>query len=194
VPRDKKAVTISGWYLTSEITGKAGLIPYGARTPTSGIVNPEKPIVLNPGETALIYTGRSPIGTSFEENKCSGYLESFQRFVPSFYNNCPDPKTELMAFYGAYYARDVSCVDYVKRLPRCETVLFPPDELSGACKNFVKKYYSYNGCITAHYKDDDFYQGTWRVYLGLNDSMWRRQNEVVKLLDAGKRTIDAFAY
>ncbi len=194
VPTTNKAVTISGWYLTSEITGKAGLIPKGTSVPTTGIVNAQKPIVLNPGQIALIFTGRSPIGTSFQENKCSAYLQSFQNFTPSFYGNCPDPLDELIAFYGPYYARDTSCVDYIKKLPSCETVLFPPDDLSSTCTAFVKKHFNYNGCINTHYKDADFLGNTWRVYLGLNDSMWRARNEVVKLLDANKRTIDAFAY
>ena len=194
IPKNNKAITISGWYLTSEITGKAAVIPSGTSIPTLGIVNTQQPIILEPGTTAYITTGRSPIGTSFRENKCSSYLEDFQDFEPSFYRNCPDPYSEFSTLYGPYYTRDTSCVDYVKRLPQCQTVLFPPDDLSTACKNFVKKHFSYNGCIATHYQDTDFFGNTWRVYLGMNDSMWRARNEVVKLLDASKRTIDAFAY
>lgn len=187
-------IDITGWQLVSEATGKAAIVPRGVEVPTSGIVNAMQNIVLTPGERAIIVSGRSPVGTSFRENKCTGYLSTFQQFSPSLPRNCPAPSDELISFSGAYYVRDATCVEYVNKLPRCEAVLFPPKTISGACKSFVLQYLNYNGCVAAHKNDVDFRGTVWRVYLGLLKPLWRGQHEVVKLWDIDKRTVGAFRY
>ncbi|KKW40528.1 hypothetical protein A3I46_02720 [Candidatus Kaiserbacteria bacterium RIFCSPLOWO2_02_FULL_54_13] len=187
-------IDISGWQLVSEATGKAAAIPMGTRVPTSGIVNPQQDIVLAPGEHAILVSGRSPTGTSFRENKCIGYFGTFQQFSPSLPQNCPAPSDELVSFYGDYYVRDATCIDYVDRLSRCQTVLFPPRTLSVACRNFVVQRLNYNGCVSAHRNDPDFDGTTWRIYLGRDKHLWRARYEIVKLFDINKKTVDAFSY
>jgi hypothetical protein len=188
-------VDLSGWTLESEATGNASVIPQGTDLPRSGTITAVQDIVLQPGERALIISGRSPIGASFRENKCIGYFGQFQTFSPSLPNSCPAPTDELAAFYGdSYYVRDSSCVDYVKSLSRCQAVLSPPVTLSGSCQTFLVKYLNYNGCVDAHQNDADFSGNTWRVYLGRTNSMWRSHNEVAKLLDKQGKTVDAFSY
>ena len=150
-------VDLSGWRLLSEATGNGDVIPKGTETPRSGIVNAVQDIVLQPGDSAIVISGRSPIGASFRENKCIGYFAQFQHFSPSLPQNCPSPKSELAAHYGdSYYIRDVSCIDYVDTLSRCEAVLSPPVAVSGACQTFLVKYLNYNGCVDAHENDADF--------------------------------------
>lgn len=187
-------VTISGWTVLSEATHVAAVIPHGTEVPRSGVVNPQGPISLSPGDRALIITGRSPIGVSFRENKCSGYLSSFQVFAPAFPNTCPPPATELKNFYGPDYLKDTECIEYVDTLPRCKVVTRPPKEISDACENFVTDHLHYNGCLTLHQHEKDFKGKTWRVYLGRSASMWREEHEVVKILDHEGKTVDAFAY
>jgi hypothetical protein len=187
-------ITLSGWHLVSEATGKSALIPQGTAVPTSGIVNRTANIVLSPGERASITSGKSPIGTSFRENKCTGYFNTFQQFSPSLSQNCPAPSEELVARYGAYYFRDASCVEYVNTLSRCQTVLFPPKNLSKTCKTFVLQHFNYNGCVAVHQNDADFNGSTWHIYLGLTKHLWRSRYEVVKLLDTNYKTVDAFSY
>ena len=194
VPQNALPVNISGWQLVSESTGKAGVIPRGALIPTLGVVNATQDIVLAPGEKASIVSGRSPIGTSFRENKCTGHLQTFQKFSPSLPENCPVPLDELSTYYGPYYIRDATCVEYVKKVPRCETVLFPPSELSAACKGFIRQHLNYNGCVADHRTDADFNGRTWHIYLGLNDHLWRARYEIVKLFDLNRKTVDAFSY
>jgi hypothetical protein len=188
------AVDITGWKLVSEVTGKAAIIPRGTVVPTSGVVNQTQNILLAPGERAALVTGLSPIGTSFRENKCVGYLTTFQQFSPSLPQNCPDPSDELVTYYGAYYIRDASCIDYVNRLGRCESVLFPSKQETKACQNFVVQHLNYNGCVSTHQTDPDFHGTTWRIYLGLSKHLWRSQHEIVKLLDSSNRTVAAFSY
>ncbi|OYV26540.1 MAG: hypothetical protein B7W98_03070, partial [Parcubacteria group bacterium 20-58-5] len=75
-------VDLTGWTLESDVTGNAMVIPKGSETPTSGIVNSVADITLMPGESAMLISGRSPIGGSFRENKCIGYFSQFQKFTP----------------------------------------------------------------------------------------------------------------
>ncbi|MDE1944604.1 MAG: hypothetical protein KGH97_03890 [Patescibacteria group bacterium] len=187
-------VDLTGWTLESEATGKAVVIPKGTDVPMSGIVNPAQDIVLLPGERAIVVTGQSPIGASFRENKCIGYFSTFQHFSPSLPNNCPTPSNELLAFYGSGYIRDAACIDYVNKIPRCQVTLTPPVNTTSACQAFLIKYLNYNGCVDAHRNDADFKGNTWRIYLGRTASMWRTKYEVVKLLDASGKTVDAFSY
>ncbi len=187
-------VDLTGWTLESGATGNAAVIPKGTEVPVSGIVNAAQDIVLVPGEQALVISGQSPIGASFRDNKCIGYFSDFQNFSPPLPQNCPIPSDELSSFYGANYIRDAACITYVDTLSRCQAALTPPTNVSGACQSFLIKYLNYNGCVDAHQSDADFEGNTWRVYLGRTNSMWRTQNEVVKLLDANGKTVDAFSY
>jgi hypothetical protein len=187
-------VDISGWTLSSDATGGSSFIPKGTEVPTSGVVNAAQDIVLSPGDRAILISGSSPIGASFRENKCIGYFSTFQKFSPSLPQNCPVPSDELSNFYGAGYIRDAACIDYVGKLSRCQVALSPPVSVSGTCQSLIVKYFNYNGCLDAHRGDADFKGGVWRVYLGRTSSMWRTRNELVKLIDASGKTVDAFSY
>lgn len=187
-------VDISGWILQSAATGASVVIPKGTSVPMSGIVNAAQDIVLTPGTQALVISGQSPIGASFQENKCIGYFSNFQTFSPSLPQNCPAPQDELASHYGPDYIRDNACIQYVNNLSRCQAVLTPPVGATSNCEDFLLKYFNYNGCVDTHKNDQDFLGNTWRIYLGRTTSMWRSRYEVVKLLDAQGRTVDAFSY
>jgi hypothetical protein len=187
-------INLSEWSLVSEASGSRLVIPKGTEIPTSGVVNAIQNIVLAPGDRALVISGRSPIGASFRENKCIGYFSTFQSFSPPLPQNCPTPHDELISFYGAGYIRDAACIEYVDKLSRCHVALTPPVGVSNACQNFLVKYLNYNGCVEAHRSDADFKGDTWRIYLGRTSSMWRTNNELVKLLDVNGKTVDAFSY
>ncbi|MEK7144485.1 MAG: hypothetical protein AAB794_01340 [Patescibacteria group bacterium] len=187
-------VDLSEWRLMSEASGNSVPIPKGTETPFAGTVNAAQDIVLSPGMRAIIVSGSSPIGASFRENKCIGYFSTFQTFYPTLPQNCPVPSDELAAFYGSGYIRDPFCIDYVNKLSRCQVTLTPPVGASGSCQNFLVKYLNYNGCVDAHKNDADFMGNTWRIYLGRSSSMWRTKHELIKLLDANGKTVDAFSY
>lgn len=187
-------VNLTGWTLYSEATGSSSVIPKGTETPISGTVNASQDIIITPGKRAIIISGSSPIGASFRENKCIGYFSTFQQFYPSLPQNCPVPSDELSTYYGASYIRDVACIEYVNKLSRCQVALSPPVGASGACQNFMIQYLNYNGCVNAHQNDANFKGDTWRIYLGRTTPMWRAKYEIVKLLDATGKTVDAFSY
>jgi hypothetical protein len=187
-------INISGWKLVSDASGSAAAIPKGTEVPVSGTINAAEDIVLSPGMRAIVSSGQSPIGASFRENKCIGYFSTFQSFYPALPQNCPLPSDELAKFYGGSYLRDGSCIDRVNTFSRCQVVLTPPVSVSGSCQNFMVNYLNYNGCLDAHRSDADFGGTTWRIYLGRTSSLWRTKHELIKLLDASGKTIDAFSY
>lgn len=187
-------VDLSGWTIESDASGNSAIIPKGTEVPTSGTINAVQDILLNPGTSALLISGQSPIGASFRENKCIGYFSTFQKFYPSLPQNCPTPANELTSFYGVDYIRDNACINYVKNLPRCQIELTPPVGATSACQNFLVKYLNYNGCVDVHKNDSDFNGNAWRVYLGGTKSMWRTRNELIKLKDPSGKTVDAFSY
>ncbi len=187
-------INLSGWRLQSDASGKTVAIPKGTELPIGGTINEAQDIVLVPGARAIIVSGRSPIGASFRENKCIGYFGTFQTFYPPLPQNCPAPSDELSSFYGPGYISDAACIEYVRTIPRCQVTLTPPANASGACQNFIVKYFNYNGCIDAHKNDAAFEGDTWRIYLGRTTSLWLARYEIVKLLDGNGKTVDAFSY
>lgn len=187
-------VRITGWWFESQITGKSAAIPGGTLVPTTNAVNQKTSITLSPGEKAYIHTGGSPLGTSFRENKCTGYLNEFQDFTPRLSRSCPRALEELQNYYGPYYMRDISCVDRMKKIGACTAELFPSSKLSRTCRDFARQYLNYNGCVAAHKNDPDFAGKTWHIYLGYSKPLWRGRNEVIKLLDINGKTVGVFTY
>ena len=190
----KTPIDISGWTLRSDASGNSTPIPRGTEVPAGGTVNAAQDIILSAGDHATIISGQSPIGASFRENKCIGYFGNFQSFSPVLPLSCPVPSTELSTLYGTDYIRDTTCIEYVNMLSRCQAVLSPPSTLSGTCQSFIVKYFNYNGCVDAHKSDTDFKGDRWRIYLGRTSTMWQPRHEIVRLLDAQCKTVDAFSY
>ncbi len=188
-------VDITKWVLQSGATGNAEIIPKGTIVPTSGVVNATNDIVLQPGDSAIIVSGESPVGASFRENKCIGYFSGFQVFSPPLPQNCPTASSDLSSFYGTPYIHDPSCIDYTNSLSRCQpAVTTQSSNLSLTCQDFLERYVNYNGCLSAHSNDPDFSGTTWRIYLGRKTSMWRSRYDVVELLDDRGKTVASFNY
>lgn len=187
-------ITLTGWSVMSEVTGKSATIPKGTEVPHSGVINASEPIVLRPGDRAIISSGRSPIGASFRENVCIGYFAQYQKFSPALPISCPTPMSELELRYGPNLIRDPACADYISKRARCSLTLSPPPTLTSACQSVLTNHLTYNGCIAGHERDNNFKGTTWRIYLGRDTSLWRTTRESIKLLDASGKTVDMFSY
>lgn len=191
-------VLVTGWKLESRVTKAYGFIGKGVSVPVLGSTqNVEEPIWLAPGERAVITTGRSPIGISFKENICSGYLEQYQDFTPSISRSCPTPRNEIEEVGIERY--DDECYDYVRRLPRCKIITDIPEEdeepeLTSSCRLFVEERLTHNGCTNAHRLDRDFDKGVWRVFLGSYAELWREDRDIIRLLDQNGKTVDLISY
>jgi hypothetical protein len=189
-------IDITNWILLSGATGNSAIIPQGTTVPTSGIVNATQDILLNPGDSAIIISGESPVGASFRENECTGYFNNYQTFTPSLPDNCPEASAELESYYGTPYIHDPSCIAYTDSLERCQEALpSASSDLSLTCQSFLESHLDYNGCLAYHQSDPDFNGTTWYIYLGRKTTpLWRTKYEVVELLDSEGKTVASFNY
>lgn len=185
-------VSTEGWKLVSQKTGKGALFPQGATVPQAGRVNVLSPIQLSAGDTVTIVTGRSPIGMSFRENKCTGYFEERQDFRPPLPQSCPTSYQELDRFYDG--DDEEACLSYARTVPYCSSAASAPSNVSSSCEEFVEDYLNYEGCVDAHENDSDFRGRTWRVFLGSRDELWRKDGETILLLDAQGKVVSQLSY
>ena len=186
-------INITGWRLESAVSGAGDNIDQGAYLPYSGRVNLQQNIFLRAGDKVYITTGRSPIGTSFQLNQCTGYFEQFQDFKPTIRKSCPKPIDDLPNLgLGDTFDR---CIDFVEDLPRCEVILGQiPLNIGSQCMEFVSTKVNYNNCVINHKEDSDFYKNEWRIYLGRSNELWKSKREIIKLLDQNGKLVDAISY
>ena len=193
--KNDASISITGWQIESMITKKRITIGGATEIFRSGVVNSEPPIHLAPGETVIISTGRSPIGTSFKTNKCVGYFEQFQDFSPNLNERCPLPRDEFDDFANIPYPNDIQCENFVNKIRSCEVYLSSfPIGISNECVAFVSQNINYTGCVKNHKNDLDFLGNEWRVFLGRNEELWREKREVIRLLDNGGKIVDVLTY
>jgi hypothetical protein len=187
----QSAVSLSGWKLVSVESDTTVTIPDGTEVAVSGRVNERQPITLKPGEEAILVTGRSPIGVSFKENICTGYLEQHQDFAPSLQMTCPTPTQEYTRFMDD---GDDACLSFVRTIPYCTALTNTPNNVSGSCEEFLEEALTYNGCVAAHKSDPEFSGRSWRLFLNQSDDLWKRSHETILLVDSSGKTVDALSY
>lgn len=186
-------VSISGWRLVSVRTGASATIPFGTSAFQAGAVNGVGPIQLSGGDKAIVVTGDSPIGTSFKENLCTGYLSSFQEFTPKLSERCPSARDDFKRFYNGSESEYYECEEFVRTISRCE-VPSATRAIPSSCRAFRDYYLSYNGCVAAHASDKGFNEGSWRIYLDAGEDLWRDDGDSIKLLDSQGYTVDLLVY
>jgi hypothetical protein len=196
----REDVNITGWRVTSLRTDTTEVIPQGVEVLTTNGVPTSSQIVLHSGEEANLVTGVSPVGVSFKQNECSGYLAQTQTFYPSMNTRCPDPTDDFARFYTGNDKSDRSCSDYVKTVRNCK-VPIEKTALPQACIAFADTYLNYNGCVAAHRNDTNFENGSWYVYFGFDEpskkkrhDLWDPSHDTLKLLDANGKTVDTYEY
>ncbi len=187
-------VTVSGWTLRSAYTGMRSAIPLAASPFVQGVVNSVQPITLNAGESVVFSSGISPVGVSFRETTCTGYLEQTQRFSPRLANACPRPTDVLprtpenIAKYGS------PCIDYVERLPQCSYPTIVPNDVSGACRNFLGNTFTYTGCMRTYGSGATNNMNTWRSFASSNQELWQNTHDAIVLLDGQGREVASVSY
>lgn len=187
-------VDISGWTLQSPLTGALATIPEAASPFIQARVNTVESDTLSGGGVAYVITGASPIGVSFSENKCTGYLGTLQPFVPALPQRCPSPLADIPDTPGNEAAYGASCFTYLASLPPCTFPANPPAGLSNACVLAIQTAFSYNGCVAGHEQDPDFSSNSWRLYLAQGKALWRADHDVIRLLDGQNRVVDVLNY
>jgi hypothetical protein len=187
-------ITVTGWRVESTATGVSASLPQAALLPFLGSVNAPAPVTLSGGQQVFIVTGRSPNGTSFRTNKCTGYFEQFQNFTPALRLECPGAQQEADAYFTPGNYTD-GCNDIVRTIGRCVYVTQSiPTSAGSACATFIQDRLSYNGCINAHKNDEDFYKKDWYLYINRDQELWRSRSERIRLLDENGKVVDVVSY
>jgi hypothetical protein len=182
----KNSITITGWTLENGSGNTKVTIGSAVGTPLLGQVNSEAPITLGPGSIVYVVTGRPPNGGSFRLNKCTGYFGGAQSFIPSLPRDCPLPSDELARASGRV-SPNSECTNFVRDLAQCSvTVSAIPQNVGAACQDFILNTLSYNGCVTDHRSDPDFYKNEWRVYLNQSHELWGSVDRIVLRDENGK--------
>jgi hypothetical protein len=193
--QNKNAIPLIGWSLQSAVTGTRVPLPPAARFFVAGVVNTTEAVTLEPGASLVISSGASPVGVSFRENKCTGYLNELQPFTPPLQQSCPEVSSELPLTAQNIQTYGDACIEYVKNIPLCH---FPGTDqnvsMSQTCKIFLVDHLSYNGCSGAHRNEVGFLAKSYRLYVGSSAGLWRDTHDIVRLLDADGRTVDVLSY
>ncbi len=189
-----KTLTITGWSLQSSATNLTVSIGQAAWIPFLGQVNVDAPVVIGPKNTVYVVTGRPANGTSFRVNKCTGYFEQYQDFRPSLKMECPRGADEMLRYPETLSGNDL-CINYVERIGTCEyRSQGIPGNIGDACIDFIQNDLSYNGCITLHKDDPDFYRSEWRLFLKRDQEMYKNTRDRIRLLDENKKVVAEVRY
>lgn len=191
-------INISDWYLESLVTEKRMNIPDGSYLYRENVTrNVQQPIVLQPRQRAFLFTGESPLRTSFQENACMGYIERENDISPSLTRSCPRP-LELMERYDDIALDDDSCYSFVGSVGRCERIEYDDprlDDLSRNCRNFVRNYLTYENCVAQFSWRTDFYdENDWYVYFDRDEEYWRSVREIIRLIDEYDEVVAVIEY
>lgn len=190
----KEAIDITGWMLESALSGSRAYIPGIASPFYMGAANATQDAVIAPGGLAIITTGASPVGASFRENICSGYLDQFQQFQPQLGNECPSPSSVLPLTEQNLMQYGDACFDAIQNLSSCRFPQDIPDTVNYACRAFITDALSHNGCVDRNRTNRAFETNRWRLFLGGQAEIWRNSHDAIRLLDREGRTVDVYVY
>lgn len=183
-------ISLVGWSLQSALSGGRVLVPQAADPFVLGVLNTVIPAQFAPGAVAVVVSGASPVGVSFRENNCTGYLAELQSYIPQLdTTHCPDPVS------SPDLQSHASCADYFNSIPRCHFPgIAPHTGVSSECINLAANALSYNGCVARHEQDAGFKSNVWRLYVAAGVELWRNSHDVIRLLDAQGQTVDILTY
>ena len=185
-------ISAAGWTLQSALTGARVLLPQATKFFVQGVLNPSGAPLLDAGSSVVIVSGSSPVGVSFQENRCSGYLAQFQTFTPPLTINCPAATESARA-----QSAEPACFEYLSRVPSCR---FPggvgaqDQNISSSCRALAAEILTYNGCVSAYRSSPGFSTPSWRLYLSVATPLWKPSHDTIRLLDRDGRVVDVLNY
>jgi len=147
-------------------------------------------ILLASGQSAKIYTTKSPIGNNFLLNKCFNYIESLYQFPIRSYTSCPWPNTNDLSNFSA------SCRTFFSSIPTCTIPNLddPSIVYDNECRDYLRTNLNYGACVASYQKDSDFYKNEWDVYLGYTRKIWNQTHDTVTLRDKDGLIVDRYIY
>lgn len=188
---NKNPVNVTGWRLengsgNSVAIERADALPYPSREGAAG------DILLAPGDTLYVITGRSPLGYNFRTNLCIGYFQQNTTFVPALPEQCPLLEDEVSP-----HAVNDLCLDFIEDVSRCTTPTnndLIERRVEPVCREIVLERTQYGWCVDQHRNDANFRGGAWYVYLGRLDEFWKERRETITLRDGSGSVVDSISY
>jgi hypothetical protein len=179
------AVSITGWTLTSSVTGTAATI--GQASVLGPASFKEQSVTLSPGGEAIVVTGESPDtgvwphgGTSFRVTKCSEYLTNYaEQFSPHLSTDCPDPTERA----PDHLKQDRACEEVLDDADSCNIPEVIPARISNECRTWIRENVGINACRKYHRTDQNFLTNEWRLFLDRSRPMWREAGDTIELRD-----------
>lgn len=190
----KQSVDITGWRLESALSGTIASLPAAASPFLMGSTNTLGPVILESGAIAIVASAPSPVGVSFKENSCTGYLAQFQQFAIPLHLACPSPGSILPLNEENLRRYGEGCFDELPFIPTCTFPQNLPDTVLPSCRAYLTETLSYNGCVNREQYKTSFVHNTWRMYLFSPRELWRNSHDAIRLLDAQGKTVDVFVY
>jgi len=190
-------IDITGWKIKTqkgEIT-----IPSGIELFAPGISLLDNDILIKQSDQITIFSAKNPfnVNKGLKTNKCFGYLKdnytSWPSSLPSSSKICPKVDREKIGNLSN------SCQSAIFVLEGCKPLSYsqyPQAYSDSSCQEYVQTYTSsylnYNGCIQNYYKDKDFFNNYWYIYVGYD--IVCSCNENMYLYDRSGLLVDKYYY
>ncbi len=183
-----KAVLIGGWSINNS-QGKRYVIGAAERIP---LLDTAAGVAIQPGEEVYVHTGASPIGRSFQENICTGYLNRTYSFTPSLQEACPRVDfSSLLQFKDA-------CIQFLERnTGSCRVPRITQEDaiaIGNECVQYISDNLNYSGCVKNYRNASDFYRGRWHFYLDRPEKLWREVHDRITLQDETGAVVSVYQY
>jgi hypothetical protein len=158
-------LSLSSTQLESSRTGARVSLGRAAEILVAGAA-PSAEVILEPYASAFISFESSPVGTSFRENICTGYLTQSITFTPSIPHLCPAPSQVASQYDPSRRKLDDTCHSFIDTLSSCTLYTSPlPTDLSSACREFIRGAFSYKSCAFQNQTKVGYLQPDWRIYV-----------------------------
>jgi len=190
--RTDEKISISGW----KIKGSNGEITIPQGTELVILADSVKEnIYIKQSNQVYLLSAKVPLGlsTAFRPNKCFGYLKDSYKNLPySPSKICPTiSKDDIWRF-------STDCQNAILSLRSCRPIdsstlyLSFDSNCQSYIENYISRYLSYNGCVENYYKDKDFYQKIWYIYVGYD--IFCKCPDTLYLYDQQGLLVDQYSY
>lgn len=180
-------LNISEWSLENEL-GERAELGVGVELVTPGQTPSPLPLLVASNTTLLVGFGPSPLGVSFREHVCSGYLRGTVPLTPPIETRCPE-----LSKNKSWSALDSSCKLLIESLPRC-TVISPEhqSDMNPVCESFLRTVPTYTSCMKEVGKEALLPQ--WRIFIERRNTFIHQDGGAVILRDDRGMIVDFFPY
>jgi len=192
---EKEKINITGW----KFEGKYGnfVVPQGIEQ-FNPLFRPLllKDIIIKQGDMVYFSSKANPLGErdfNFRTNKCMGYLVGYINFPISISKNCPMPQILPSSLENC-------CQKYIFSLGTCQAPTYQgikDNELlkDENCRSFMDTNLNYGGCYRNYYRDQNFWENQWHIYLDRTDKEIMDMNtDTIYLRDRNGLLVDKYSY